>query len=111
MWQGLMPDQVLTMAMTGLPSCSSAVTPRPRIRERWLNARTLSERAAPNQRWLLSSSGVLMPGIVGFSMRLRLGFRWLSVPNVGLLTTRAAGAGPSGARRRPGHPAGEHLTG
>src|SRR5262249_49332592 len=105
----LMPDHVLRMAMTGLPSCSSAVTPRPRIRERWLNAFTLSVREAPNQRRLLSSSGVLMPGIVGCSMRLRLGFRWPSVV-YGLVKIRAAGTGPSDARSRLLDD-GEHLTG
>src|SRR5271165_7128111 len=108
MWQGLMPDHVLRMAMTGLPSCSSAVTPRLRIRERWLNALTLSVREAPNQRRLLSSSGVLMPGIVGCSKRLRLGFRWPSV--VYGSSSRAAGTGPSDARSHRLDD-GEHLTG
>ena len=54
MWQGLMSDQVLRMAMKGLPPCSSAPKPSWRIRERWLNERSPSP---PNHRWLRSSSG------------------------------------------------------
>src|SRR6516162_7204715 len=54
-WHGFSSDQVLMIAMTGLPACSTASTPSCRIRDLWLNERRLF---APNQAALRSVSGV-----------------------------------------------------
>src|SRR5262249_33889375 len=55
-----MPDHVLRMAISGLPSISPEVMPSWRARLRWLNWRTPSVRAAPNQRRLRRFSGVTL---------------------------------------------------
>src|ERR1044071_3671059 len=55
-WQGLMSDQVLMIAMTGLPAESLRSYPICAVRERWPNER---RSFTQNQRWLRRSSGFL----------------------------------------------------
>jgi hypothetical protein len=65
MWHGFSSDQVLMIAMTGLPACPAASTPICRIRDLWLNERRLFE---PNHPALRKVSGVFVtaspPGLV-----------------------------------------------
>src|SRR5215469_14021638 len=61
-WHGFSSDQVLMIAMIGLPACPASSTPICRIRDLWLNERRLFE---PNHPALRKVSGVLV--IVGLS--------------------------------------------
>src|SRR6516165_10924682 len=58
MWHGFSSDQVLMIAMTGLPACPAASTPSCRIRDLWLNERRLFE---PNHPALRSVAGFFAP--------------------------------------------------
>src|SRR5260370_21616901 len=57
MWHGFSSDQVLMIAMMGLPACPAASTPICRIRDLWLNERRPVE---PNHPALRSVSGVFI---------------------------------------------------
>ena len=62
MWHGLISDQGLRMAMTGLPSCSAGRYPSWRIRDRWLKVRSVPPVGpVPNQAALRSVSSQPSP--------------------------------------------------
>src|SRR5471032_1046925 len=69
MWQGWASDQVLRIAITGLPAHSSGAKPICMARERWPKARRSS---GANQRALRSEAGsFFLAAVIGVSL---LGF-------------------------------------